>query len=181
MVLLIVSLGILAACGNTSEEPAAKPDDSSNQTQSELDPASDNLSNEEAESETKPSIDKPEEENRVLTQEQYLKKLNEMEEADRNEAAGTTTVELENQETDRFEKWDDELNRIYGLLQEQLSSEQMERLRREQQEWVQRRDEKAKKSSLEYQGGSMEALEYVAVQASLTKERCYELVAKYMK
>ncbi|MBB4825056.1 uncharacterized protein YecT (DUF1311 family) [Sporosarcina luteola] len=180
-VILTVSLGILAVCGNTSEEPSAQSDDTPNPTQIERKPHSDNASNETEETETNPSNTEPDQESAELTQEQYLKKLNEMEEADRNGEVGTTTVELENQETERYEKWDVELNRIYGLLKEQLSSEQMDQLREEQRAWMEQRDEKAKKSSLAYQGGSMESLEYVATQASLTRERCYELVAKYMK
>lgn len=178
MILLTVSLGIVTACGYTSEEPTAKPDDSSKQTQNESDP---NASKEDVVPETKSSTEKTDEDNSSLTKEQYLAKLNEMEEEDRNGEVGTATVELENQETERFEKWNNELNHIYGLLQEQLSSEQMEQLRKDQREWIQQRDEEAKKASLAYQGGSMEALEYVATQASLTKERCYELVAKYRK
>jgi uncharacterized protein YecT (DUF1311 family) len=74
-----------------------------------------------------------------------------------------------------------ELNKIYGVLKEQLSKEQMEKLREEQRNWINHRDEAAKKSSLKYKGGSTESLEYVATQASLTRERCFKLVAKYMK
>lgn len=113
--------------------------------------------------------------------EEYLKKLNEMEEADRNLEAGTTMVELKEQEAERYKKWDVKLNEIYGVLKEQLSTEQMDTLREEQRNWVKNRDEVAKEASLKYQGGSMESLEYVATQASLTRDRCYELVAKYMK
>ncbi|QTD39517.1 lysozyme inhibitor LprI family protein [Sporosarcina sp. Te-1] len=181
IILLTVCLGILAACGNTSEEPSAKPDDTSNQPQIERKPHSDNASNETEETETNPSNEEPDKESTELTKEQYLQKLNEMEEADRNGEAGTTTVELENQETERYEKWDAELNRIYGILKEKLSPEQMDQLKEEQRAWMEQRDEEAKKSSLAYQGGTMESLEYVATQASLTRERCYELVAKYME
>ncbi|WP_043931083.1 lysozyme inhibitor LprI family protein [Bacillus sp. EB01] len=111
---------------------------------------------------------------------EYLKKLNEMEEEDRRSAVGTTTAELEEQEAERYEKWDKVLNKIYRVLEEQLSPEQMEKVREEQRSWVKQRDEAAKESSLKYKGGSHEALEYVATQAILTRERCYALVAKYM-
>ncbi len=56
----------------------------------------------------------------------------------------------------------------------------MEQLREEQRDWIKERDQKAKEASLKYEGGTMEGLEYVATQASITKDRCYELVAKYM-
>ncbi|MDG5789918.1 DUF1311 domain-containing protein [Evansella sp. AB-P1] len=113
--------------------------------------------------------------------EEYLKKLNEMEEADRNGEVGTTIAELEEQEFERYNKWDEELNQIYAVLQEQLSREEMNQLREKQRNWISYRDQEAKELSLKYKGGSTESLEYVATQASLTRERCYELVANYMK
>ncbi|MDI2588499.1 DUF1311 domain-containing protein [Psychrobacillus sp. NEAU-3TGS] len=117
----------------------------------------------------------------ISNKDEYLKKLNEMEEADRFSEVGTTTLELEEQEAERYKKWDAELNKIYGVLKEQLSAEQMDQLREEQRNWIKYRDEAAKEASLKYKGGTMEALEYVATQAGLTRERCYLLVAKYMK
>ncbi len=113
--------------------------------------------------------------------EEYLKKLNKMEESDRHAEAGTTMLELEEQESERYKKWDLELNEIYGVLKEQFSKEQMDKLREEQRNWIKQRDEAAKEASLKYKGGSHESLEYVATQATLTRERCYALVAKYMK
>lgn len=111
----------------------------------------------------------------------YLDKLNEMEEADRTASGGDTMVELEKDEEERFQKWDDELNEIYGMLKRQLDTNQMQPLKEEQRDWVKSRDEKAKEASLKYEGGSTETLEYLATQASLTRERCYELVAGYME
>ncbi|TFJ92924.1 lysozyme inhibitor LprI family protein [Lentibacillus salicampi] len=113
--------------------------------------------------------------------EDYLQKLNEMEEADRNAESKTTIPDMEEQEEERYKKWDVELNKIYAVLKEQLSADQMNDLKEEQRDWVEHRDEAAKEASLEYEGGSTESLEYVATQASLTRERCYALVAKYMK
>jgi len=43
------------------------------------------------------------------------------------------------------------------------------------------RDDKAKKASLEYKGGTAEQLVYTSSLAQTTKERCYELVEKYMQ
>lgn len=114
------------------------------------------------------------------SKDQYLQKLNQMEEADRNEAAGATMVELEQQEAARYKKWDQKLNEIYGALKEQLSAEQMDQLKEEQRRWMKQRDEAAKQSALKHEGGSAEKLEYVATQAELTRERCYALVSKYM-
>lgn len=104
-----------------------------------------------------------------------------MEESDRNLKPSKTMVGLEEQEAERYKDWDVVLNEIYGVLEEQLSTEQMDKLREEQRDWVNQRDEVAKEASLEYKGGSTESLEYVATQASLTRDRCYVLVANYMK
>jgi uncharacterized protein YecT (DUF1311 family) len=116
--------------------------------------------------------------------EEYIKKLNdikkEMEELQKNSEAATT-VDMEEEEAYRYKRWDAELNEIYGVLEEHLNKEQMEKLREEQRNWIKYRDETAKEASQKYKGGSMEAVEYVAAQATLTRERCYELVAKYMK
>lgn len=165
-VILALVFVILVACEDMSDELSAKPsNDSSNADSTEN--TSEVADNIEVNSESKKEV--------------YLKKLNDMEEADRNLEVGTTMVELEEQEVERYKKWDVELNEIYGVLKEQLSTEQMDKLREEQRNWIKHRDEAAREASLKYKGGSMESLEYVATQASLTRERCYELVAKYMK
>ncbi|AWE07313.1 hypothetical protein DCE79_07960 [Lysinibacillus sp. 2017] len=116
-----------------------------------------------------------------IKKEEYLKKLNAMEESDKNIEAGTTMVELNEQASERYKKWDAELNEIYEVLKAQLSAEQMNKLREEQRNWIKHRDETAKEASLKYEGGSMEPLEYVTTLANLTRDRCYELVEKYMK
>ncbi|WP_246050115.1 lysozyme inhibitor LprI family protein [Aquibacillus sediminis] len=116
--------------------------------------------------------------------EAYIKQLNaieqEMKELRQNSEA-TTTLDMEEEEANRYKIWDVELNEIYGVLKEQLSKEQMEKLREAQRNWIKHRDETAKEASLKYEGGSMESLEYVATQATLTKERCYELVSNYLQ
>ncbi|WP_245804744.1 lysozyme inhibitor LprI family protein [Halobacillus hunanensis] len=116
-----------------------------------------------------------------LSKGEYLEKLNKMEEADRYAEVVETMPEMVAQEKERYKKWDEELNKIYGVLEEQLPPDQMDKLREKQRDWVEHRDKAAKEASLKYEGGSTEELEYVATQASLTRERCYELVARYMK
>lgn len=202
-VLLIVALsGVLAACRNSSEESSSEPSTSSSAQEEDIktteqepegsqgmeeeksDGSSNTTQSQDKDNSAEASndvdaVDKNE--SPESSKDEYLKKLNKMEEADRNAEAKTTTAEMVEQEEDRYRTWDDELNKIYGLLQEQLENDQMDQLREEQRKWVQQRDEMAKKSSLKYKGGSMEQLEYVAALATLTKERCYLLVAKYMK
>lgn len=115
--------------------------------------------------------------------EEYLTELNDIEkEIDtlRENSEAITTREMEKEEEEIYITWDDALNEIYGVLEEQLSKEQMDKLREEQRQWIEYRDEMAKKASQKYEDASMEQLEYKATQATLTKERCYELVENYM-
>lgn len=170
---VLLALSLLAGCENAQDESNAEsngqPDNESNLQSGEAEPTtapqdSDNQSNVSA-----------------GKKDAYLKKLNEMEQADRYEEPASTTVGLVEQETKRYEQWDKMLNEIYGVLIEQLDPEQLDALRQEQRNWVKERDETAKEASQKYSGGSMESLEYVATQAELTRERCYALVAKYFK
>ncbi len=115
--------------------------------------------------------------------EMYLKKFSdtkrEMDELRRN-PEDESTYAMKKVEGDRYDSWDGLLNEIYGVLKEQLPQDEMDQLRKEQRNWIQNRDDAAKEASLKYEGGTMEQLEYVAVLANLTEERCYELVVEYM-
>ena len=73
------------------------------------------------------------------------------------------------------------INEIYGVLKQQLSTDDMSKLKKEQIKWISDRDDKAKKASLEYKDGTAEQLVYTSSLAQTTKERCYELVEKYMQ
>lgn len=92
-----------------------------------------------------------------------------------------TTLGMTKSEEAILDKWDQVLNEIYQVLEKQLSSHEMEKLRQEQRKWITYRDESAKKDASQFEGGTMESLEYVASLANTTKERCYELVEKFMK
>lgn len=119
--------------------------------------------------------------NSILKQE-YLKKLNiTKNKVEELEASDSSTFALKKVENDRWEIWDELLNEIYGVLKEQLPPDEMERLREEQRNWINYRDDSALAASQEYKGGTQEHLEYVSVLANLTEERCYELVNNYMK
>ncbi|ALC89264.1 hypothetical protein AM500_05290 [Bacillus sp. FJAT-18017] len=194
---LTAAFGVLAACGKPAEESSSQQVNGAGPSSSELDGDGSGeqelvlteqvtIVNEDGTTEiysedNSISASSDRSQGTESLKDEYLKKLNEMEEEDRHSAVGTTTTELEEQEAERFEKWDKELNEVYRLLEEQLNPEQMEKVREEQRSWVKQRDEAAKESSLKYKGGSHEELEYVATQAILTRERCYALVARYME
>lgn len=180
----VVSILLLSACGSSVVESKAALSKKSDTNFTNEESADDNSSDEnkpiDEDSAPETAIEDTSDTQAELNKDAYLKKLNEMEKADRFAESKSTTVELIEQETERYEKWDKELNDIYGLLKEQLSPEQMDSLRNEQRKWITERDKKAREESFKYKGGSMEPLEYVATQATFTRERCYELVAKYM-
>ncbi|MFS0562053.1 lysozyme inhibitor LprI family protein [Terribacillus sp. 179-K 1B1 HS] len=116
--------------------------------------------------------------------EEYLDKLNaastETEES-RNNPADSSTYAMKNVEGNNYTVWDGLLNEIYQVLENQLTAEDMEHLRQEQQKWIDYRDNSAKEASLKYEGGTMENLEYTSVLVNLTEDRCFELVENYMK
>ncbi len=178
----LVAVLILAACNNSSIESSNSADkqaehNSSSQTANGEAPK-ENTGTNKMEKNTAAN-DAAESQKEV-----YLKKLNdtkkEMDER-RNNPEDDSTYAMKKVEGDRYDTWDGLVNEIYGVLQKQLSSDEMEQLRNEQRKWIEYRDSTAKEASLKYEGGTMEELEYVAVLGNLTEERCFELVEKYMQ
>lgn len=159
-VLITVALsGVLAACGDSSEESSSQPAnnssaqnedggstdrDSADSEENEEENSSgssdntqlneqENTDNSSAASNDGESVESSNQnENHESNKDEYLKKLNKMEEADRYAEAKTTTAELVEQEAERYRNWDEELNKIYGLLEDQLDKGQMDQLREEQ-------------------------------------------------
>ena len=118
------------------------------------------------------------------TKEKYLKQLNDIDNSLsdlNNQYNSGTQTEMHEAKSEILSKWDNALNEIYGVLKKQLSADEMSSLKEEQRNWIKKRDQKAKEESSVFTGGTIEATIYVATQAQLTKERCYELVQKYMK
>ena len=92
-----------------------------------------------------------------------------------------TTADMREAASEKYKRWDGALNEIYGVLKKQLSSNDMKKLQSEQQQWILTRDAKAKEASLSMKGGTMESILYTTSLADTTKNRCYELVVKYMQ
>ena len=203
--LLTAVFVLLAACGNSTDESIdhtnSESTDSST-TQNENEDSSNNKTekpnedkdstglNEQAESSdhstpnSKDKSQKPnndENDTHVSKKEEYLKKLEDTKrKTDNMEATDSSTYALKKVEDDRWDIWDDLLNEIYGVLKEQLSAEEMDQLQKEQRDWIKYRDDTALKASHKFKGGTQEHLEYSAVAANVTEERCYQLVEKYM-
>ncbi|KGM45279.1 DUF1311 domain-containing protein [Neobacillus niacini] len=193
MALFTIAFVILSACGNptnrdiaartTKEDPvenkAPESDDESPVNDQEDSPA--NISANSSDKESS-KIDISENEVMESKKEEYLQKLNTTKQATEELAAtDSSTFALKKVENDRWEMWDALLNEVYGVLNEQLSTEEMDQLRTEQRNWIKHRDDTALEAAQKYKGGTQEQLEYVAVLANLTEERCYELVENYIK
>lgn len=167
MVTVVVAL---AACGNSSDESQFNDSSTINTTENTT-----GIDKVDADSEDKNGTMK----------EKYLQKLadinEEVEEIRNTYSNDSSTYAMKKVEGDRYDLWDGLLNEVYGILQEQLATEEMNQLRDEQRNWITYRDVTAKEASLQYEGGTQEHLEYVVVLANLTEERCYELVEDYMK
>lgn len=82
---------------------------------------------------------------------------------------------------EEYGRWDKALNEIYNELKKELPKNDMSKLEQEEKNWISAKEEKAKKASEEMKGGTGEQLLYNGSLAATTKERCYELVEKYMK
>ena len=72
--------------------------------------------------------------------------------------------------------WDDELNRVYGMLMQSLSPAEQNVLRQEQREWIVRRDIAAYEAGEEFRGGSFEATERMSSMINFTRARTLELM-----
>ncbi|WP_411170687.1 lysozyme inhibitor LprI family protein [Clostridium sp. MB05] len=70
---------------------------------------------------------------------------------------------------------------MYNVLIEQLPQEKMDKVREKQIQWINIRDSIAEKNGKKFEGGTMQPLVYTDSLGETTKERCYELVNKYMK
>src|SRR5690606_22723683 len=104
--------------------------------------------------------------------EEYFQKLHDTQaKVDQIKLENTSTYALKAVEDYKYEIWDDLLNEIYGVLQEQLTDVEMDSLREKQREWIDYRDTTALKASKKYEGGTQEHLEHSTVIAKLTEDR----------
>lgn len=79
-----------------------------------------------------------------------------------------------------YEIYDKELNEIYAFLKKELSPEIMADLNTKQIKWIEQKEDTANEERLKYNGGTFENVAYYITLYELTKEKCYELVNKYM-
>jgi len=195
LIVLLTTAFVLAACGKDAEEDVQTDADAEADTEvtdEENDEESEADVTEDASEDTEESTEDETENSQSTSEEnaaeaslhdEYMQLLNDTKEKTddmRENPEDGSTIEMKTIEGDIYDIWDGLLNDIYGDLEEQLSEDEMEDLRKEQREWIEYRDETAKEASLKFEGGTGEQLEYVATENNVTIERCYELVENYM-
>lgn len=111
--------------------------------------------------------------------EEYLNSLQYLEEIEAKFDAANTTLDMNQAIIESRDAWDKELNKIYGLLSEKLSEEQMEELRTVQRQWIKERDQQAEQRAAQYEGGSLYSVTYGNVLFKCTKSRTLELIDIY--
>lgn len=113
----------------------------------------------------------------------YLQKLDDIEKglSDLDSLYAGSTLEMKQAASEEYSRWDKALNEIYAELKAKLPKDKMDKLQEEEIKWIDDKENNAKKSSKEFEGGTMEGLTYLSCLAQSTKDRCYELVNNYME
>lgn len=84
-------------------------------------------------------------------------------------------------ENEVYSKWDDLLNDIWSVLKANLPKYEMDKLLKEQQQWIKDKEAIAIADSKESEGGSMGRLDYVCSLSETTEKRCKKLIGMYME
>lgn len=92
-----------------------------------------------------------------------------------------STGDMKYAANEEYLRWDDALNGIYDVLRNNLDPSEMDKLQQEEEAWIEAKEEEASKAAKEFEDGTAEALAYATSLAESTKNRCYELVDRYMK
>jgi uncharacterized protein YecT (DUF1311 family) len=95
---------------------------------------------------------------------------------------GNTDHGISTYAKDNYDQWDTALNEIFGILKQSLTVEDMKQLQTEEIKWISQKEKVAKDAENEQgQGSQLGYVAYNYASAKLTKDRCYELVEKYME
>lgn len=195
--ILFISSSFLVGCSNREIKNKTESDIESN-----VEKSSDSINKEEAissedkkESETNQLNDNSKidsniksslnESNSDSKKNMYLQKLNELEtKLDlelKDKYASPKTKDMTEAASEEFVQWDNMLNEIYSKLEEELSKEDMNKLRDGELDWINNKDLKSKEARDKYKGGSIAPYMELSSLIDSTKKRCYELVNEYIK
>lgn len=86
-----------------------------------------------------------------------------------------TQQEMNALAADKYKLWDDELNSIWNLLKYTLLEDKMEPIRKEEREWIKRKEKEVKAAGDENGGGSLGPFLESITGAEMTRDRVYEL------
>lgn len=198
IIILVLALGLVGCGSSTTENTNTEPvktstedkvenkveDKTENQEQAKVENKTENKEEAKVENKVEDKKNVGISIQNISRKEEYRTKLNNIElglkDLEEKESSGVT-ADMREAASERYKRWDAALNEIYGVLKGQLSSNDMKKLQSEEIKWIAYRDAKAKEASSEMKGGTMESVLYVSSLAETTKNRCYELVEKYMK
>lgn len=88
----------------------------------------------------------------------------------------TTQLDMNQTSGEIATAWSDFLDSLLTTIEDNSEAEAWEKFEQEQMEWAGNRETAVKEAGLEYEGGSMQALEENSTAAKLTKERVYEII-----
>lgn len=99
----------------------------------------------------------------------------EQEQSKRMEKEDITQSEMNHIASTIYGLWDDQLNWMWGEMENKLDEATMNALRTEQNEWIETRSKQMKEAGAEAEGGSMQPLLESTKGAQMTKDRVNEL------
>lgn len=104
------------------------------------------------------------------------KKLDKEYDSDR----GSTQAGMNGISGEQAKLYDDELNKIYDYLKQNLSKEKAKELEKSEMAWIKEKENKIAEIKKQYNGGSVLPLMVNSEVAKESKERCYYLIDNYM-
>lgn len=122
--------------------------------------------------------------NSKITKEHFLEQLDtlkvDLDNTKDTRYASPVTVDLVDAASEEYKLWDDKLNEIYNYLQTTLPEDEMNKLTKEELQWITIRDEKSEEAAKKNEGGTIAPFNKIMSLISSTRDRCYELVNNYI-
>lgn len=122
--------------------------------------------------------------NKINKKDYYTNKLNNIQtkiDKDYDFQKAMTTADMRSVTGAQYKLWDDALNEIYKDLQNALPSGEKIKLKEEELSWISKKETNAQNEADKVKGGTLEPVYYGLSAVDSTKNRCYELVNKYME
>ena len=88
-----------------------------------------------------------------------------------------TTLEMLECATARYKVSDECLNYIWNLIRYNVDEDDFQQILAQQREWIKEKESSAESAAAQWGGGSFASVDYVDISATLTIERCKELIA----